>query len=149
MTSSFLLRTRTVSCDATNLELTELCLEYLSLPAFSHAGLEDQIRKDVRTGTFAFFEYALSSWTAHLEHPLDKLDSSVSLPALLEHVLQAFFQMRWKPAKGQTRPPKRIQELGGRIGHFVESAKITASLSSMHSLMTTNLPDMQAVYIHP
>ena len=94
MTSSFLLRTRTVSCDATNLELTELCLEYLSLPAFSHAGLEDQIRKDVRTGTFAFFEYALSSLTAHLEHPLGKLDSSVSLPASLEHVLQAFFQMR-------------------------------------------------------
>jgi hypothetical protein len=146
MTSSFLLRTGTVSCDAANLDLTELCLKYLSLPAFSHAGLEDQIRKDVRTGTFAFFEYALSSWTAHLEHTLDKLDSSISPPASLEHALQAFFQMHWKPAKRQTRPPKRIQELSDRIDHFEDSAKIKASLSSMHSLMTTNLADMEAVY---
>jgi hypothetical protein len=146
MASSFLIRTGTVSSDATHLGLTELCLKYLSLPAFSHAGLDDQIRKDVRTGTFAFFEYALSSWTAHLENTLDKRDATASPPASLGNVLQAFFQMHWKLAKRQTRPPKRIQELANRIGHFVESAKITASLSSMHSLMTTNLPDMQAVY---
>jgi hypothetical protein len=143
---SFLLRTGTVSCDATHLGFTELCLKYLSLPAFSHAGLDDQIRKHSRTGSFAFFEYALSSWTVHLEYTLDKHDASVSPPASLERVLQAFFQMHWMPAKRQTRSPQRIKDLADRINHFGESAKIKASLSSMHCLMSTNLPDMKAVY---
>jgi hypothetical protein len=144
--SSFLLRTRTVSCDATNLSLTELCLKYLSLPAFSHTGLDDHVRQHARIGTFAFFEYALSSWTAHLEHTLYKRDTSVSPPASLERVLQDFFQMHWMPAKRQTRPPKWIQELADRTFHFEDSAKIKACLSSMHCLMTTNLSDMEAVY---
>jgi hypothetical protein len=146
MASSFLLRTGTVSCDATHLGLTELCLKYLSLPAFSSAVQDDQIRQHARTGTFAFFEYALSSWTAHLEHTLDKRDTSVSPPASLERVLQAFFHMHWMPAKRQTRPPKRIQELADRMVDFEDSAKIKASLSSVHCLMTNNLSDMEVFY---
>jgi hypothetical protein len=135
-----------VSCDATHLGLTELCLKYLTLPAFSHAGLDDQIRQHARIGTFAFFEYALSSWTAHLEHTLDKRDTWVSPPASLEHIIQAFFQMHWIPAKKQLRPPPRTQRLMDRIGQFEEGAKIEASLSSMQWLMTTNLPDTEAAH---
>ena len=144
--SSFLLRAGHVCGDAANLSLIELCLKYLSLPAFSHARCDDQIREHARTGTFAFFEYALASWTAHLEHILEKCDSSASVPESLAHVLQAFFHMHWIPAKRKTRPPKRIQELTDHIFHFEHCVKIKDSLSSMHCLMTTNLPDLEAVH---
>jgi hypothetical protein len=128
-----------------HVNLTELCLRYLSLPAFSYTLPDAQLREHTISGTYAFLEYALSSWTVHVEHTLETCDLSVSVPVSLTQLFHTFFEMHWKPARRQTRPTKRIQDLTSRIAQLEISSKIEDSLSSMHCLMTTNLSNLEAV----
>jgi hypothetical protein len=132
--------------NAAHISLTELCLRYFCLPGFSPAESDDQLRRHALSGTYAFFEYALASWTVHLEHTLDTCDLPISLPVSLTQVLETFFRAHWKPARKQTRLTKRIQELTDRIALLEISANIRDSLSSMHCLMTTNLSDLESVH---
>lgn len=132
--------------NAAHVSLTELCLDYLSLPAFSHAVHDDQVREYSLMGTYAFFDYALASWTSHLEHALETCDLSASLPISLTQKLKTFFDMHWKDAKRQTRPTKQVRQLTDRIAHLETRDKIRSSMSSMHCLMTTNISDLESVY---
>jgi hypothetical protein len=129
-----------------HISLTELCLKYLSLPAFSYTASDTQLRDHALSGTYAFLEYALASWTVHIEHTLDTCDLPVSLPVSLTRLLQIFFEMHWKSARKQTRPTKRILDLTSRIAQLEITAKIKDSLSSMHCVMTNNLADLEPFY---
>lgn len=140
----YLIKYGYVKPEVEHAELAELCLRYLTLPAFSTTWPEDNVRSALLEGTYAFMEYAMISWTAHLEQLLDLLSDTV-LPARLTEALQTFFRSHWKEPRKRSKATKRITELTNQIDTMSIYDKVKDSMSSMHCLMSTNLSDLEAV----
>ncbi|PIA93282.1 hypothetical protein CB0940_04886 [Cercospora beticola] len=133
-----------VDRDVEHHRMTELCLGYLALPLFSAQRAESQAYADAVAGTYGFLEYAMACWTTHLEHAIDA-SRGKGLPGSLVQTLEALFDHHWKDPRKRTKPTKRITQLYDSIANLDVCDRVRDTMSSMHSLMTTNLTDHSAV----
>jgi hypothetical protein len=124
---------------------TELCLTYLSMPAFSSNRSPDEIKTYADLGTYAFVEYAIVSWTAHLEHVLENYPFHGLSQSIITS-LAKFFACHWKAPKKRSRPTKSIQRLTSHITYLGPlCGQIRDSMSAMHCLQTNNLQDSEHI----
>ncbi|GIZ46852.1 hypothetical protein CKM354_000996100 [Cercospora kikuchii] len=135
--------------------LAELCLNYFCLPGFSLPPNDqnDNERNDqnateiidyIRNGTYAFVDYALVSWTNHLECVLVIRDGE-DLPPSLLIAIRTFLQLHWKKPRKQMKATTKIQAVCNRVAGLDIHDKLKETMSSMHCLFSTNLPDLEAI----
>jgi hypothetical protein len=120
---------------------TELCLTYLSMPAFSSGRTAIEIKGYADLGTYAFMEYAIVSWSIHLEQVLENHVVHGISPSIKQALTQ-FFAFHWKAPNKRSRPTKSIQRLTNHITYLGPlCGYIRDSMSAMHCLQTNNLQD--------
>lgn len=127
-----------------NLRLTEICLNYFCLPAFSADATDQEVLIYIETGIYAFVDYAMVHWVAHLEHVVEGLQAG-QLPVTLVDLLLRFFNLHWKTPRKRAKPTKTIARLCEKIKQDDMHKKIKDTMSAMHCLMWTNLSDTASV----
>ncbi|ETS78813.1 hypothetical protein PFICI_08666 [Pestalotiopsis fici W106-1] len=156
-------------------ELAEISISYLCFPQISQNLPEAQLEKEVLTGTYAFYDYATSQWTAHL---LDWLPHSKSAEIIetnecLDNLLDLHFteptqvQVVSKTMEGQLTPLKDLDCYNSlaqliiwnrkrQLGHnskkneeLSDFPKITALIrSAVERLFEANTTDISRAEIH-
>ncbi|GIZ44205.1 hypothetical protein CKM354_000740900 [Cercospora kikuchii] len=133
-----------VDLDLEHCKMTELCLNYFTLPAFSAQCTERQLYDYAKAGTYGFLDYTMACWITHLENAIDT-DQGQGLPRALVQVLETFFEHHWKKPRKRAKPTKKIEELCDNISTLGICDKVEQTMSAMHFLMTTNSANLSSV----
>jgi hypothetical protein len=111
------------------------------MPAFSSGRTAIEIKDYADLGTYAFMEYAIVSWSIHLEQVLENHGVHGMSPSIKQALTQ-FFALHWKAPNKRSRPTKFIQRLTSHITYLGPlCGHIRDSMSAMHCLQTNNLQD--------
>ncbi|KAF4311887.1 zinc finger protein [Botryosphaeria dothidea] len=117
------------------LELLSLCLNYLRLPAFDQDLDQESAKKFVLDGHYAFMDYALASWTVHLDNILQNSPQGQNKTSKrLTSTLQAFFQAHPIPSD-KIRMDKSISERLRRLrkeDFFIQLVQIMQTASDVN-----------------
>lgn len=117
------------------LELLSLCLDYLRLPAFDQDLDQESAKKFVLDGYYAFMDYALASWTVHLDNILQNSPQGQNKTSKrLTSTLQAFFQTHPIPSD-KIRVDKSVSERLRRFkkeNFFIQLVQIMQTASEVN-----------------
>jgi hypothetical protein len=112
----YLFKSNTVNRKAQNLQLAYLCLDYLNLEAFDSEKTRAEIETLFLLEFYAFFDYALLSWTKHLQLGLHGTPPpDIAQIRHCEEQLDVLLEVHWQ------EPDRRIQT---KTPSMLECAKL-------------------------
>ncbi|KAK8053544.1 hypothetical protein PG996_012845 [Apiospora saccharicola] len=95
---SFLVEERHLDMAHVEVYNAALCLDYLNLPGFRKTA---DIASSVKSGYYAFMDYATPYWLRHLENGLTQPESDGSLLHELKEPVEAFLTIHFTPPRKQ------------------------------------------------
>ena len=99
------------------LKLASLCLEYLSFPCFHTSASDQEVKRLIWKGSYAFMEYAAIYWTDHLlESATDENFATVTVRCLSE-LLEAYLMKHWIDSSDL---PRNVQAGNSKLAFFTE-----------------------------
>ncbi|KFA52172.1 hypothetical protein S40293_00599 [Stachybotrys chartarum IBT 40293] len=104
---NFLLRNKFINADEVEYSLSVLSLSYLTLPAIDTQWCD--IKSDLISGTYAFYDYASACWAKHFLAAISQLQAGGRLN-LLQETLETFIESHWSPEHKALADTKRVQK---------------------------------------
>ncbi|XTI89154.1 hypothetical protein V2W45_1469393 [Cenococcum geophilum] len=91
------------------LDLTRLCLGYLSLRCFNDCLTDEEMKDFVLSGWYSFLTYAALHWADHLEHWIENCGDAQAVKKV-EQQIQGFLQKYWSKVNPQIVTSKNIRQ---------------------------------------
>ncbi|KAF4555645.1 NACHT domain-containing protein 1 [Elsinoe fawcettii] len=133
-TRRYLLDSKHVNEIKGHLNVARVCLDQFSMEAYGRTIEDDQLTQYVRTGTFAFAEYALTSWVHHMVAAFTRPQSSpdVSLDTdEFAQILDVYLDVYWITP---TRTAKATTPIVTAVQNMVKVKKSTELQMTMAAL---------------
>ncbi|KAJ5538185.1 ankyrin repeat-containing protein [Penicillium frequentans] len=110
----FLLQTKTVDVPREDLSMAYLCVGYLALPGFQTCLPDGTIVDLIKSGYYAFADYAVCFWSHHLRDGLKDDTEQATVNSLLE-VLSRFLESHYRAPETDFDIPIFAREIEGRL----------------------------------
>jgi hypothetical protein len=85
-----------------------LSLAYLAFPQVDKGRSDDDIRADLSSGVYAFYDYASACWPMHLQTGIPSTDAGDKLEPLLE-TLETFIHLHWSSTAKSLPVSRKVQ----------------------------------------
>jgi len=134
--------TKVVDVSKEHLAQASLCLSYLSLPVFEQGRTDDELTTAIRSGAYAFCDYAYESWSRHLILGLQgAVAPNDSMLQRLEEDLEMFLNCHWKVPMEKPKVPKRVVDAVRLISKSDLREKILLSVSFVENMLYAHVED--------
>ncbi|KAJ5797977.1 ankyrin repeat-containing protein [Penicillium pulvis] len=110
----FLLQSKIVDVPREELSMAYLCVGYLALPGFQRCLPDETIMDLIKSGYYAFADYAVCFWSHHLRHGLKDDTDQATVNSMLE-VLSRFLESHYRAPETEFDIPIFAREIEGRL----------------------------------
>lgn len=108
--------------------MTTLSLGYLTLPQVDRERNESDIKSDLLSGIYSFYDYASACWGMHLQDCFSNLKEGDDL-AKLQKIVEKFVECHWSTDHKPLPDTKRIQDIMAPIQESDYYGKIIQALA--------------------